>query len=70
MEKLVVFKIVKSEWGELMELCGYFNNRKEVTEYLTEIKKLIDGKMQHQLKGEYVAVPVIYFNIQPTEIKK
>ena len=65
MEKLAVFKVV----NDMMELCGYFNSKEEVTEYLAEIKKLIDTKMQHQLKGDYIAIPVIYFNLQPTEIK-
>ena len=66
MEKLVVFKVV----DEMMELCGYFNSKDEVMEYLAEIKRLIDTNMQHQLKGDYVCIPVLYFNLQPTEIKK
>lgn len=65
MEKLAVFKVV----NDVMELCGYFNSKEEVMEYLAEIKKLIDGKMQHQLKGDYIAIPVLLFNLQPTEIK-
>jgi len=66
MEKLVVFKIENDE----LFLCGFFNSRDEVLEYLKEIKKLMDEKMQHHLKGEYIAMPILYFHLLPTEITK
>ena len=49
--------------NDKLELCGYFNTDSEIAEYLTEIKKLIDDKHQHQLTGEYVAIPTLYYNI-------
>jgi len=62
MEKLAVFKIVEDN----ILFCGCFNSQAEATEYLTEVKKLIDDTFQTQLVGEYIIMPMLYFNIVQT----
>jgi len=66
MEKLAIFKVVQDG----LELCGYFDNKDEAMKYLAEIKKIMDDKFQHQLRGEYLAIPVLYFNIQQTKTEQ
>jgi len=62
MEKLAVFKID----GDNILFCGSFNSQAEATEYLTEVKKLIDHRFQRELIGEYIILPMLYFNIVQT----
>jgi hypothetical protein len=65
MEKLAVFKMIE----DTPVLCGYFNSKEDAIQYLTEVGKLINFKMQHQLVGEYICTPVLHFNLQQTPIK-
>tara|TARA_R110001606_G_scaffold374741_4_gene532688 strand:- start:604 stop:804 length:201 start_codon:yes stop_codon:yes gene_type:complete len=62
MEKLGVFKID----GDSILFCGCFNTQAEATEYLTEVKKLIDDSFNTQLVGEYIIMPMLHFNIVQT----
>jgi hypothetical protein len=64
MQKLSLFKLVKSRRHEFLEFCGFFNNNEEVVQYLEEIQGMIEKKFQHQLEGEYVVLPSFYYNIQ------
>jgi hypothetical protein len=59
MEKLAVFKII----DDRLELCGYFSSKETATQYLTEIKKMIDNEFQSQLAGEYIAIPILYYTL-------
>lgn len=43
--------------------CGYFDTEEQIKEYLEEIKKMIDDKMQHQLTGEYIAIPSLMYKL-------
>mgnify|MGYP003626947164 CR=1 FL=1 len=40
MEKLGIYKII----DDVPTLCGYYDNREDAIQYLTEVKKLIDNK--------------------------
>jgi len=62
MQKLGVFKIE----GDNFLFCGCFNTQEEAQEYLSEVKKLIDNAFNKQLVGEYVVIPMLYFNIVQT----
>ena len=62
MQKLGVFKID----GDNILFCGLFNTQEEAQEYLTEVKKLIDNTFQTKLVGEYIIMPMLYFNIVQT----
>lgn len=66
MEKLGIFKIVE----DVPTLCGYYDNKEDALEYLKEVKKMVDYNMQHQLVGEYILVPCLYFNIQRSPTPK
>lgn len=66
MEKLIVFKIEEDN----ILVCGHFNSKEHAIEYLTAVKKMIDFEMQHNLAGEYIAVPALYFNLEVEPIKK
>ena len=60
MEKLGVFKIIDDE----MVNCGYFDNKEDAVAYLTEISKMINVGMQTYLSGEYVILPMLYFELK------
>ena len=60
MEKLVVLKIE----GDSMLVCGFFDSKEHAVQYLTAVKKMIDFEVQHNLAGEYVVVPALYFNLE------
>lgn len=60
LQKIALFKV----HNDKLELCGYFNNTEGITEYLTKVKEMIDTDFQHQLQGEYLAIPSLYFNIK------
>ena len=60
MEKLMVLKIEVDS----MLVCGFFNSKEHAVEYLTAVKKMIDFEVQHNLAGEYVVVPALYFNLE------
>ena len=62
MQKLGVFKIE----GDNLLYCGCFNSQEEAQEYLMEVKRLIDNTFQIQLKGEYIIMPMLYFNVVQT----
>ncbi len=64
MQKLGVFKMIDDE----PVLCGYFDNQDQVTEYLEEISKLINDRMQVNLIGEYVVIPMLYFELKRTNV--
>jgi hypothetical protein len=60
MEKLAVFKIV----DDVPMICGYFDSKEDAIRYLTEVGKMINHGMQHQLVGEYIVMPTLYYNLQ------
>lgn len=60
MQKLGVFKMIDDE----PILCGYFDNNEDVQEYLKEISKMINTDMQTNLIGEYVVIPMLYFELK------
>lgn len=66
MEKLAVFKMV----DDIPMICGYFDSKEDAIRYLTEVGKMINSSMQHQLAGEYIIVPTLYFNLQVQSVKK
>lgn len=66
MEKLIVFKIEDDN----ILVCGHFGSKEHAVEYLTAVKKMIDFEMQHNLAGEYIVVPALYFNLQVEVPKK
>jgi hypothetical protein len=60
MEQLGVFKIIDDE----MVLCGYYDNKDDAVAYLKEIGRLINEQMQTNLSGEYVILPMLYFELK------
>jgi len=60
MEQLGVFKIIDDE----LVLCGYYDNKDDAVAYLKEISNLINQKMQTNLCGEYVILPMLYFELK------
>ena len=60
MNKIALFKLVNDK----LEFCGYFDNQEGINAYLLEIKKYMDESHQHQLGGEYLAIPTIYYNLK------
>tara|TARA_R110002020_G_scaffold305131_1_gene520910 strand:- start:958 stop:1146 length:189 start_codon:yes stop_codon:yes gene_type:complete len=60
MQKLALFKLIDDN----LVFCGYFDTQEQITEYLAEIKKLVDEKVQHQLTGEYLALPSIMYKLE------
>ena len=60
MEKLAVFKID----GEQLIFCATFSSKDEALKYLEYVRNLIDDKLQSQLKGEYIIMPTIHFNLK------
>ena len=59
MKKISLFKMI----DDSLVFCGYFDTEEQIKEYLEEIKKMIDDKMQHQLTGEYLAIPSIMYKL-------
>jgi hypothetical protein len=66
MEKLGVFKVT----DDGMLICGYFDTKEDAIKYLTEIGKLINFQFQHNLVGEYIIIPTLYYNLQQMNIQK
>ena len=62
MNKIALFKLVRDK----LEFVGYFDTQEDINAYLLEIKNIMDEKHQHQLGGEYLALPTIYYNLQRT----
>jgi hypothetical protein len=60
MNKIALFKLVRDK----LEFVGYFDDQEGINAYLLEIKSYIDERHQHQLAGEYLAVPTIYYNLK------
>ena len=60
MEQLGVFKLIDDE----MVLCGYYASLDDAKAYLMEISSLINDKMQTNLQGEYVILPLLYFELK------
>ena len=65
MEKLAVFKIVE----DTPMICGYFDSKEDAIRYLTEVGKMINHGLQHQLVGEYIVIPALYYNLQIMTVK-
>ena len=67
MEKLVVLKVE----GDEILVCGFFNSKEEVVQYLTAVNKMINEEMQQNLQGEYIAIPALYYHLttQPSTKK-
>jgi hypothetical protein len=59
-QKLGLFKVVDDK----LELCGYFDTTEQITEYLGEVTQMIETSFQHQLEGEYLAIPSLYYNLK------
>jgi len=59
MQKLALFKLIDDN----LVFCGYFDTEEQIKEYLEEIRKLIDDKVQHQLTGEYLAIPALMYKL-------
>lgn len=53
--------------GDSMLVCGFFNSKEHAVEYLTAVKQMIDFEVQHNLAGEYVVVPALYFNLEVSQ---
>jgi len=66
MEKLVVLKV---EGDELL-VCGFFNSKEDVVQYLTAVNKMINEEMQQNLQGEYIAIPALYYQLTQQISKK
>ena len=66
MEKLVVLKV---EGDELL-VCGFFNSKEEVVQYLTAVNKMINEEMQQNLQGEYIAIPALCYHLTQQTSKK
>ena len=66
MERLGVFKVT----DDGMFICGYFDTKEDAIRYLTEVGKLINFNMQHQLIGEYLILHTLYYNLQQINITK
>ena len=60
MQKLALFKMIDDN----LVFCGYFDTEQQIKEYLEEIRKLIDDKVQHQLTGEYLAIPSLMYKLE------
>lgn len=60
MKKLVLVKMIDDN----MVFCGYFDTEEQIKDYLEQIKGMIDDKMQHQLAGEYIALPSIIYKLE------
>lgn len=59
MEKLGVFKIMEDE---KLQLCGFYDSKEEAIAYLEYVK--VETRVNYSLAGEYVCIPMLYFNIQ------
>lgn len=66
MEKLVVLKIE----GDEVLVCGFFNSKEEVVQYLTAVGKMINEELQQHLQGEYIAIPALYYHLTQQVSKK
>ena len=64
MQRLVLFKLV----NDIMEFVGYFDSP-EMMEYMTQIQEMIDTKGRENLKGEYLAIPSLYYELKKNEVK-
>lgn len=65
MQRLVVFKLIDDK----LEFCGYFDSPEMVAEYLKQIQDMIDKQFKTSLKGQYLAIPSLYYDLKQTEIK-
>lgn len=66
MEKLGVFKVTDNG----MLICGYFDSKEDAIKYLIEVGKLINHQLQHNLVGEYIIIPMLYYNLQIMQVVK
>jgi hypothetical protein len=62
MERLAVFKVE----DDTLVLCGYYDNKEDAIAYMQYVMGEITNKMQRQYAGEYLVLPVLYYNLQPT----
>jgi len=65
MQRLVLFKLV----NDIMEFVGYFDSAEMIVEYMTQIQEMIDTKGRENLKGEYLAIPTLYYELKKNEVK-
>tara|TARA_Y100000389_G_scaffold154491_1_gene155013 strand:+ start:348 stop:551 length:204 start_codon:yes stop_codon:yes gene_type:complete len=66
MQKLGVFKMIDDE----PVLCGYFDNQEGATQYLEEISTMINQGCQTNLIGEYVVIPMLYYELNTNPSQK
>lgn len=58
---LGVFKVMSDD---SLVLCGYYEDMEAVLRYFKEVKVAIDRSMQFNLEGDYLVLPVVYFNLK------
>jgi len=58
---LGVFKVMKDD---SLVLCGYYEDMDAVMDYFKQVKVAIDRSMQFDLEGDYLVLPVVYFNLK------
>jgi hypothetical protein len=58
---LGVFKVMGDD---SLVLCGYYEDMEAVLRYFKEVKVAIDHSMQFNLEGDYLVLPVVYFNLK------
>tara|TARA_Y100000385_G_C13029152_1_gene609913 strand:+ start:173 stop:376 length:204 start_codon:yes stop_codon:yes gene_type:complete len=66
MQKLGVFKMIDDE----PVLCGYFDNQEGAIQYLEEISTMINQGCQTNLIGEYVVIPMLYYELNTNPSQK
>jgi hypothetical protein len=65
MQKLVLFKLINDK----LEFVGYFDKHEVIAEYLMKIQEMIDKQGKKSLKGEYLAIPTLFYELKQTENK-
>tara|TARA_R100001086_G_C11636438_1_gene203232 strand:- start:24 stop:278 length:255 start_codon:yes stop_codon:yes gene_type:complete len=66
MQRLVLFKIIDDK----LEFVGYFDGQEMIAEYLSQIQDMIDKQFRTNLKGQYLALPALFYELKQTEIVK
>ena len=62
MQKLSLFKLIKDK----LVFVGYFDSQEIIVEYLMKIQEMIDKQAKFNLKGEYLAIPSLHFELKAT----
>ena len=63
MQKLTLFKLINDQ----LEFVGYFDSQEMLADYFTQIGKMIETEGRTNLRGEYLALPTLYFELKPTQ---